>query len=365
MEKYELIGAEISYYTGKVRAYFRYKGIPFEEITASAEVYAKTIIPKTGVRFIPVLITPEDEAIQDTTEIIDFLEKRFPESSVYPETPLQRLVALLFEIYGDEWMVIPAMHFRWTYDESARQLIQEFGEVSMPEATPEVQRRIGEQASTFFRKAPASLGVSEETIPAIEEWTFELLDQLNTHFSEHKYLLGTRPSIGDFGLMGPLYAHLYRDPVSGKIMRERAPEVCAWIEHMNNPDPKSGKFLSDDEVPETLRPILQRMFAEHVPVITDTAAQLKQWLAEYHDADEIKRTIGTHRFRIGGVHGTRRIYPYTLWMWQRAVDYYGSLKGQALESVNTWFENVDRDRALSAPLPARVKRVNNRLVADR
>ena len=102
MEKYQLIGAEISYYTGKARAYLRYKGIPFEEVTASAEVFAKTILPKTGVRFIPVLITPEDEAVQDTTEIIDFLEARFPQASVYPDTPLQRLVALLFEIYGDE-----------------------------------------------------------------------------------------------------------------------------------------------------------------------------------------------------------------------------------------------------------------------
>lgn len=364
MEQYQLIGAEISYYTGKARAYLRYKNIPFEEILASAEVYAKTIIPKTGVRFIPVLITPEDEAVQDTTEIIDFLEKRFPEPSVYPDTPLQRLVALLFEIYGDEWLVIPAMHFRWTYDESADQLIQEFGEVSLPGAKPEVQRQIGEQASTFFRKAPAGLGVSEETIPAIEEWTLELLGQLDVHFSQHKYLLGTRPSIGDFGLMGPLYAHLYRDPVSGKLMREKAPEVCAWIGRMNKPEPNSGEFLPSDEVPETLRPILQRMFAEHVPVIVDTAAQLKQWLAEYHDADEIKRTIGTHRFRIGGAHGTRRIYPYTLWMWQRVADYYGSLAGEARRSVDAWFSDVDPEGALGAKLPARVKRVNNRLVAD-
>lgn len=365
MDEYLLIGADISYYTGKVRSYLRYKGIPFREITASAEVYAKTIVPKTGVRFIPVLVTPDDEAVQDTTEIIDFLEKRFPEPGIYPETPIQHLVALLFEIYGDEWMVIPAMHFRWTYDESAHQLIREFGEVSMPGATPELQRRVGEQASAFFRKAPAALGVSEETIPAIEEWTMELLGRLNAHFSEQDFLLGTRPSIGDFGLMGPLYAHLYRDPVSGRIMKEHAPEVCAWVERMNSPVPNSGKFLAEDEAPRTLRPILKRMFAEQVPVIADTAARLQQWLCEHSDTDEIKRTIGTHRFRIGGAHGTRRIYPYTLWMWQRAVDYYTSLDKAARANVDAWFSGIDTEHALGVPLPARVKRVDNRLVAER
>lgn len=35
---YTLLGAEVSLYTGKVRAYLRYKRIPFTEVVASAEV---------------------------------------------------------------------------------------------------------------------------------------------------------------------------------------------------------------------------------------------------------------------------------------------------------------------------------------
>ena len=35
------------------------------------------------------------------------------------------------------------------------------------------------------------------------------------------FLLGHRPSIGDFGLLAPIYAHLYRDPVPGFILRTR------------------------------------------------------------------------------------------------------------------------------------------------
>lgn len=104
-QPYKLYGAALSYYTGKVRAYLNYKGIPFEEITASGDIYQQVILPRTGVTYIPVVITPDDMAIQDSTEIIDFLEERFPTRSVYPESPRQRLTALLFELYGDEWLL--------------------------------------------------------------------------------------------------------------------------------------------------------------------------------------------------------------------------------------------------------------------
>jgi hypothetical protein len=36
--RHQLIGAQVSYYTGKVRAYLRYKGVPFDEIPATREI---------------------------------------------------------------------------------------------------------------------------------------------------------------------------------------------------------------------------------------------------------------------------------------------------------------------------------------
>src|SRR5262245_56944377 len=49
--RHQLIGAEVSYYTGKVRAYLRYKDIPFEEVLATRETYRDVILPRTGVAF--------------------------------------------------------------------------------------------------------------------------------------------------------------------------------------------------------------------------------------------------------------------------------------------------------------------------
>ena len=92
---YQLIGAPVSLYTGKVRSYLDFKGIAYREQLATPQVFREVIIPRTGVRYIPVLITPQDQAIQDSTEIIDHLEQQFPQLSIYPGSPRQRLVALL------------------------------------------------------------------------------------------------------------------------------------------------------------------------------------------------------------------------------------------------------------------------------
>ena len=60
------------------------------------------------MRYIPVLQIPEDDVWQDTTVIIDHMEKRFPQSSVYPATARRKLAALILEVFGDEWLLLPA-----------------------------------------------------------------------------------------------------------------------------------------------------------------------------------------------------------------------------------------------------------------
>src|SRR5690348_14559955 len=111
-----LYGAEISYFTGKVRAYLRWKGLPFDEFSADATVYREIIVPRVGFAVIPVVVTPDGETLQDSTDIIDALELRHGEPFVHPSSPVQRLVAALLELYGDEWLVIPAMHYRWHHN---------------------------------------------------------------------------------------------------------------------------------------------------------------------------------------------------------------------------------------------------------
>ncbi|HVW26014.1 MAG TPA: glutathione S-transferase family protein [Polyangiaceae bacterium] len=324
-ERYRLYGAEISYFTGKVRAYLRWKGLPFDEILADAGVYREIIVPRVGFPVIPVVVTPADETLQDSTEIIDELERRHGEPSVEPSTPIQRLVCSLLELYGDEWLVIPAMHYRWHHNR--RWALKSFGELSAPDATPEEQAAIGAKRAEPFANAAVLLGAEPHMHAAVESSYEALLGELDRHFAKHAYLLGDRPSLGDFGLIGPLYAHQYRDPESGKLMRRLAPHVVRWVEGMQHPlAPRNGAFLPGDEIPATLVPVLSRMMREQLPVLVDSSRLFREWLGA-HPGERVPRAIGVHEFELEGRRGKRIVRPYSLWMLQRARDVYAALSG--------------------------------------
>lgn len=360
-DRYKLYGAEFSLYSGKVRAYLRKKAIPFIEVNSSIRVYKKFIVPRTGVKYIPVVQTPDDQVYQDTTVIIDSLEQRFPEPSIYPNTPVQKLVSLLLEVYGDEWLLIPAMHYRWHYKQENYQfIIGEFGKMLIPGWPGFMQRWLGKKVGSRFNGAVSMLGVSEGNREAIEQSYMQVLADLQTHFSEYDYLLGSCPSIADFGFIAPFYAHLYRDPYPGKLMRKHAPAVVAWVERMVSEEPIEGTFVSNDTVPKTLLPLLKRMLMEQIPVLMDTEKQLAAWKQQNPDTD-IPRFIGKHKFTVEGVEGERVILPYSAWLFQRPRDYYQGLPEEQRATVDACFSEWGLIDILKISPQAPMKRVNNQL----
>lgn len=285
---YIFYGLQLSLYSGKVRSYLRKKQLRFIERETwhpgFAAASAKLPSPKQ-----PTIETPEGEVIQDTTEIIDFLEARHPERSVYPEGPVQRLVALLFELYGDEGLMKPAMHYRWNFpDQNDRFLMAEFSRGLRP--APSARDEGLAAAAQLFRfmrtQCIPSLGVTPESAPAIEAAYEDLLDRLEDHFRIHPYLLGGRPCIGDFGMLASLYAHLGRDPYPLELMKARAPSCHRWVERMNVADAgladfpdRDENYLARDEIPESLLPILALMAQDYMPELLNIVACVDAWIA--------------------------------------------------------------------------------------
>jgi glutathione S-transferase len=356
----QLIGAQVSLYTGKVRAYLDYKAIPYVEVAATREVYRDVILPRTGVRFIPVLISEDDVAVQDSSAIIDFLEARYPERCVYPETPIQRWIARLLEVYADEWLVIPAMHYRWNVPENRAFAIEEFGRLSTPDVPLDEQRAIGERLAGPFAGALPSLGAHAHMTAAIETSYLEMLSDFDRHLALHPYLLGARPSIGDFAFYGPLYAHLFRDPASGRLMKAHAPRVADWVERMRKPTPRAGELVAEDAVPDTLLPLLERMFREQGPVLASTLRALASFVLEPPEAP-LPRKLGTHTFRIGDAVGERAISSFNLWRWQRADDEYQAFSDELRACADAILERVGGIELAHTRIETRLERKQNRL----
>lgn len=361
---YQLIAAEVSLYSGKARAFLRHKQVAFEEVFASRDVIMNVVRPKTGLAMIPVLLMPDGTAVQDTTAIIDAIEARHPQRSVYPESPVLRLASLLLELYGDEWLVMPAMHYRWHYRrKNLKFILSEFGEIVAPRLPKLLRPLAGVPVAAYFGgNYGRALGINRTNRAAIERSYEALLRDLDVHFNEHRYLLGDRPSVGDFGFMGPLYAHLYRDPAPGALMRRIAPNVAAWVERMNNPPDGLGVFDVNDEVPVTLDPVFARLFAEHWPVVTDTVSAVDRWVREHPDKRRVSRFVGSHAFTVEGATTTRWIQSFTQWMAQRPLDAYGALDDADRARADQWLSRVGGKAALELQPRTRVERVDNRLV---
>lgn len=251
------------------------------------------------------------------------------------------------------------MHYRWNYNEDW--IYGEFGRSALPDGTPEEQVTRGKQTGKRFRGFVPMLGINDETIPAIEQSYEALLADLNAHFANHGFLLGTRPSIGDYGLIGPLYAHLYRDPESGKLMKRLAPNVASWVERMIDPPvPLSGEFLPDDAVPETLIPVLRRMMAEQLPHLQAVTTMYAGW-ADANPGADVPRAIGMAPYEIEGVEGQRFASTFSLWMLQRPLDFYRGLEDAKKGSADTLIDAIDGDSFRDLKLPRRVAFENHRI----
>jgi glutathione S-transferase len=360
---YTLYGAQISNYSAKVRSYLTFKKVLFQEVVASNDVYDRILVPVIGFRMMPVLRTPEGELLQDSTEIIDAMEKRFPGVPIYPSTPRQHLAALLLEAYAHDWVRIPAMYYRWAFPKYNHEyLIREFGRMYEPTAHLDQQIEIGDKGSAWTRQRLPSLGVTERTIPQFEAWAERLLGWLDQHFARHDYLLGTRPCTADFTLMGPLYGHLYRDPYSTLLLRRIGPSVIRWIERMNSAPAAGGDYLPQDEVPATLLPVLRHAFAEYVPVALDTIERVGAWI-EQNPGQPIPRFLGTQQFQIGGVSETKTVWTCIQYMMQRPLKLYQSAHGDGKKAMDSLLAALGAGCDLGFKVTRPVKRENYKLVA--
>ena len=131
------------------------------------------------------------------------------------------------------------------------------------------------------------LGVTlDHGVDVAIETSIELLyDALNAHFLKYPYILGGVPSLADYGLMGPLYAHHGRDIASGNALKVRAPAVNRWIETMSRPPIVDSEvwqvpqeYFSIDDLPDTLIAFLKLIGEHYVPEIAATIDLYHEWL---------------------------------------------------------------------------------------
>ena len=359
MAHYTLYGSQASLFTGKARGYLRWKGADFEERAVNDDIFQTLILPKVGWPVIPIMEASNGRVIQDTGDIIAEVEAAMPGPSVYPDGTLQRFASELLHVYGDIWMLIPAMHYRWNYNEEW--IYSEFGRSGLPDGTPEEQYVFGKKRGERFRGFVPMLGITEDTIPGVEASYEGFLAEFSAHLDVHPYLFGARPSLADFAFLGPLYAHLYRDPASGEIMKRLAPNVANWTERVTAGEGGDNALVGGDEIPETLLPLMRRHLTEHTPVLEASRDQFADWLETADAGAELPRAFGVAPFTQGGRDGNIITNSFGLFRLQAALDIYAGMDAETRGGADALLDKVGGAGLKSFKHPARLERRNYKL----
>ncbi|MGH6742464.1 MAG: glutathione S-transferase family protein [Bradyrhizobium sp.] len=251
---YRIFGAEMSPYSVKVRSYFRYKAVPHQWILrnsasqAEYEKYAKLPI-------VPLVVTPEGAGIQDSTPIIDQMEKLFPEPSIHPDGAAG-FVSALIEEFGDEWGNKWMFHYRWGREVDQIASAGRIARMRAPKASEADCGAFAKQVRERMVGRVWFVGSNAQTAPQIEAGFQEMLALLEAHLASRPYLFGGRPAYGDFGLWGQFY-ELWTDPTAGALIEGSAPHVLDWVHRMLWPRAE-GAFEPWAQLAPTLMPILTR-----------------------------------------------------------------------------------------------------------
>ena len=363
-QRHTLYGVEGSYYAAKVRSYLIQKHIPYTEVLADRKAFDEVILPRIGYPIVPIVITPENIALQDTALIIEHLEANYPDPPIIAEDINGNFLCHLLELYADEWLKIPGLHYRWWYDADFAALMM--GKNNDPTASEQEQRRVGQKISQTFRVWPQHLGATAHSKNAVEQLFLQYLDLLEAHFREHSYILGQQASLADCALMGPLYAHGFHDPHSGAIMRERTPNICTWIERMRTEPERNRPVANKTVISEHIIRLVEVITQDYAPMIVTAVETAQQYLTTnglLNSTSTLPRYLGEQQFRLGigetfEVAEKRSVHSVEIWKFQRLLRVFADYSSSERTTIFSLFDSAALRNMLKVNIPFQIQHQN-------
>ncbi len=272
---YTVFKSDISYFSGKLEAYLRYKQVPHSTVDINFR-RMREVGQKTGYKKIPAVRTADDQWLFDTTPMLQWFEQYYSRAPILPADPALRFIALLLEDYGDEWLWRPAMWWRWRPRASRWALGWRIASESLH---PAVGRPVG---YLFGRRQLREWlwddGVSKDNEGDVRDMLFRELEFLEPLFDAQPYLLGSHPSAADFGYFGSMFRHFGNDPESAEVMRRRGPNTYEWLARLWNAKLAKLPLEQSWKWPQApyWEPLLERIAKDYLPYLHQNALAFRR-----------------------------------------------------------------------------------------
>lgn len=262
---YVVYGGELSYFTRKLTAALEAYGAGWE-LRAKTPDVSEEVELRSGTHQVPVLHTPENWMVADTTPLLELLDGRFPRRAQFPAGPLGVLVHLVEEFF-DEWVARTMVHFRWHYPASA-----EFAATRIAGG----DQRAAERIAAWGPRACRATGTDSETQrDAAESEYWRLMTAAEAQLADTRFLLGDRPTAVDAVVLGGLRAHTNMDPDPRKMMTS-FPRVVEWSERGAAGWQGDGELAPFPDSTPFARLVLDELAERYLPVLRANAEALAE-----------------------------------------------------------------------------------------
>lgn len=189
---------ELCPYCEKVRFILDYKGLEYSKTEVTPGVGQLELLRISGKTQVPVLKDGET-VITDSTEIANYLERKYPEPSLFPSDPLKKGFCLLMEEFADESM---GVNSRKAFVGALNQY-SNFRSSILPSNTPDFLRGL-------VRSVPGELldlmgtgvGLGGESVKEALKKLKQGLEALSLILANQPYLTGDQPTLADFAVAG-------------------------------------------------------------------------------------------------------------------------------------------------------------------
>jgi glutathione S-transferase len=269
-QRYTIYGGELSYFSRKLEAAMIFYGADFTFEGKGAD--SQLIETRSGTHQVPVLRTPENWMIADTTPLLHLLDGRFPGREMFPDGPLGVLTQVVEE-YFDEWIARTMVHYRWHYEESAI-----FASQKMAGGNAEAAARV---RSWGPRACRATGTESEVQQKAAELEYIRIVEAIDRQLQESPFMLGDRPTAVDCILLGGIRAHTNMDPTPRKMMAAY-PRVTAWADSGADSWDGGGELRPFPEATGFVDFVLGEMVTTYVPYALGNAAAVNAGAKAFH-----------------------------------------------------------------------------------
>jgi glutathione S-transferase len=327
-----IIGIEASPYSVKLRAFCRYRRIPYLWVSRMPQYFPETA--SLSPVLMPVVQYPDGQYAIDSTPIIHTLDSQCdPARSIYPTDPALRFLSLLIEDFADEWLTKCLFYYRFTYPADRAYGPRWVMDDTHPQATLE---ELDERHHAFLARQTERMplvGCVPEHAELLEQSYHHVLEILEPFVALEKFLFGTRPSLADFGLFGQLKT-LATDPTPREVMRAKAPRVDTWTMRLDDTSGVEGEFLALDDLDPVVEKLIKLICEVYLSYLEANNS------AHHANAKNFSTTLDGHKY-------TQATFKYQVKCLQHLREKYAGLPTTAKEKLMP-FLNQASAKILSA-----------------